>query len=100
MSARLLTSWTVIGRSGNAARSEGLEPPTVSSLLVHDPGGLAWIRHAIAANRDIFGEPNVKGGEGEWSWRPKTLRRGVEEERIVMSEFKRVDRYIGKEGAK
>ena len=52
MSARLLTPRTVIdhGReeTGNAASPEGLEPPTVSSLLVHDPDGPTWIRHASA----------------------------------------------------
>ena len=45
MSARLLAPRTVIGRSregtGDAASSEGLEPLTTSSLLVHDPSGPA-----------------------------------------------------------
>ena len=56
MSARLLTPRTVIGRNreetGNAASSEGLEPPTVSSLLVHNPDGPTWIRLASADLRD------------------------------------------------
>ena len=47
----------------NNLRTEN--PTVVSSLLVNDPRGPAWIRHASAETRDIFGEPDVKGDEGE-----------------------------------
>ena len=56
MSVHVLASKTVIGRrregTSNAASSGRLEPPTISLLLVHDPGGPAWIRDAIADFRD------------------------------------------------
>ena len=62
MSACLLTPRTVIGHSreetGNTARSEGLEPPVVSSLLVHDLDGPAWIRHASV---DLHDTVNGRG---------------------------------------
>mgnify|MGYP006950788101 CR=1 FL=1 len=51
MSVRILAPRTVIGCSqegtDDAASSGGLEPPTVSFLLVHDPGGPAWILHVL-----------------------------------------------------
>ena len=56
MSVHVLASKTVIGRrregTSNAASSGRLEPPTISLLLVHDPGGPAWIRQASPDIRD------------------------------------------------
>ena len=48
--------------TGNVAGSRGFGLPETPSLLVHDPGGPAQIRHASTVFHDIFGEPDVKGG--------------------------------------
>ena len=56
------------GRAASLGEFGSLETP----LLVHDPGGPAWIQHASTDLRDIFVEPDMKGDKGGWSWRPKT----------------------------